>query len=215
MMSNLDFDRAAALADMCRLLTACYYEPGPEFAEEKIFDSLAEAAGRIDPLLVTHALQLKTAFESESHDNLLVDYSRLFLGPGGILALPYESAWLEKDSNSSIDATQLLLELFEDGGFEMDTEFKDLPDHLAVELEFLYTLLFRIAAAIQTGDQRAMDSALALRWSLLEQHLGRWIEDFQKAVHAGAGCRFYRELVDLTVLFVSLVRNDQTAGPSC
>ena len=210
-MPNLDFDRAAALADMCRLLAACYYEPSPEFAEEKVFDSLAEAARCIDPLLLTHALQLKTAFASESHKDLLVDYSRLFLGPGEILALPYESAWLEKDSNASIDATQVLLELFEDGGFEMDTEFKDLPDHIAVELEFLYTLLFRIAAAIQTGDQRALDKALALRWSLLEQHLGRWLEDFQSAVHSGAECRFYCELVDLTVLFVSLVRNDQAA----
>ena len=210
-MPNLDFDRAAALADMCRLLAACYYEPSPELAEEKVFDSLAEAARRIDPFLVTHVLQLKRAFESESNENLLVDYSRLFLGPGGILALPYESAWLEKDSNASIDATQVLLELFEDGGFEMNTEFRDLPDHIAVELEFLYTLLFQIAAAIQTGDQRALDKALALRWSLVEQHLGRWVQNFQTAIHSGAECRFYSELVDLTVLFVSLIRNDQAA----
>ena len=45
-MSDFDPDRASAREDLCRFLAACYYEPGPEFAEEKLFDSMLAAASR-------------------------------------------------------------------------------------------------------------------------------------------------------------------------
>jgi TorA maturation chaperone TorD len=207
-MSVLDFERAAAQADLCRLLAACYYEPGPEFAEERLFDSIVDTARRIDSVLAAGAEQFRTAFASESTDVLLVDYAHLFLGPVGTLAQPYESAWLNKESEAAMDSTQALLELFADGGFEVDEQFRDLPDHIAVELEFLYTLRFRIAAAVAGGDQAAIDGARALQWNLLEQHLGLWLGDFRQAVEAGAECRFYRELVDLTARFVAAIRSE-------
>ena len=43
-MPHYDHDKGAAREDLCRLLAACYYEPGPEFAEEKVFDSMLDAA---------------------------------------------------------------------------------------------------------------------------------------------------------------------------
>jgi TorA maturation chaperone TorD len=207
-MSVLDFDKAAAQADLCRLLAACYYEPGPEFAEERLFDSIVDTARRVDPVLAAGAERLRTAFESESSEVLLVDYAHLFLGPVGTLAQPYESAWIQKESEAVMDSTQALLELFADGGFEVDEAFRDLPDHIAVELEFLYTLRFRIAAAVASGDQAAIDGARALQWNLFEQHLGVWFGDFRQAVEAGAECRFYRELVDLTACFVAAIRSE-------
>ena len=203
-MSILDFDKAAAQADLCRLLAACYYEPGAEFTEERLFDSLADAAGRVDPAMVPMALQLKTAFEAESNENLLVDYAKLFLGPVGTLAPPYESAWRDKNSDSPLDSTQALIELYEEGGFEMDEEFRDLPDHIAVELEFLYTLYFQIAAATRDKNQHAVDHALALRWPLLEHHLREWIDPFCNAMIAGAACHFYHQLAELTRTFVKM-----------
>lgn len=207
-MTTPEFDRVAAMADVSRLLAACYYEPAPEFTEERMFDSLAEAAGRIDADLAARALQLKAAFEAESGQELLVDYTHLFLGPVGLLAVPYESAWLAKEGVSTADTTQALLDLFADGGFEVDPEFRDLPDHLAVELEFLYALLFRKAAALRDNDLSATHELNALRERLIAGHVDRWLPDFQTAVLEGAQCRFYRELADLTVLFVNIARRD-------
>lgn len=207
-MPNQAFDRAAALADMSRLLAACYYEPGPEFTEERLFDAMIDAAQRIDAGLVEKASLLKTAFEADSQQDLLVDYAHLFLGPVGLLALPYESAWLEKQGVPAAEATQALLDVFADGGFEVDPEFRDLPDHLAVELEFLYTLFFRTAAAIRDDNQPAIQELGDLRQRLIDLHLGRWIADFYAAVNAGAQCRFYRELADLTAQFIALAHRE-------
>lgn len=207
-MPNQAFDRAAALADMSRLLAACYYEPGPEFNEERLFDAMIDAAQRVETPLAEKASLLKTAFEADSQQDLLVDYAHLFLGPVGLLALPYESAWLEKQGVPSADATQALLDLFADGGFEVDPEFHDLPDHIAVELEFLYTTFFRTAAALRDGDQPAINELTDLRQRLVDLHLGRWFPDFHVAVNAGAQCRFYRELADLTAQFIAVARHE-------
>ena len=208
---TFSFVNAAAQADLCRLLAACYYEPGAEFTQEKVFDSMIVAARCIAPDLAQQAEQLKADFEGESTENLLVDYARLFLGPVGTLAPPYESAWREQASGSPIDPTRSLVDLYEAGGFEMDPEFRDLPDHIAVELEFLYTLLFRIAAAVQSGDQPAIDHALALRRPLLDQHLACWIKPFTAALRENAACGFYRRLADLTAALVAMENAAATA----
>ena len=205
-MTNPDFDRIAAKADVCRLLAACYYEPEVNFTEDGLFVSLVDAAGHIDADLAARARDLQAAFALASNQELLVDYAHLFLGPAGLLASPYESAWLEKEALSSADSTQMLLDLFTDGGFEVDPEFLDLPDHIAVQLEFLYTILFRQAAALRDRDQQAIGELNDLRERLIVGHLDRWLPAFQTAVLEGAQCQFYRDLVDLTVLFVNVAR---------
>ena len=48
-MAQDDLARGMARADLCRFLAACYYEPGPEFAEEKLFESMQAAASRVHP----------------------------------------------------------------------------------------------------------------------------------------------------------------------
>jgi TorA maturation chaperone TorD len=87
-MPTDDFETLAARADFARLLAACYYEPGPEFAEEGLFPSMAHAAGRIDVAPAEQAGRLATAFKGEDPQELLVDYTRLFLGPVGAPARP-------------------------------------------------------------------------------------------------------------------------------
>lgn len=207
-MTTPEFERIAAMADVCRLLAACYYEPAAEFSEERLFDSLVEAAGRIDVDLAARASELNSSFQSSTNQELLVDYAHLFLGPVGLLAVPYESAWLAKRGEAVYETTQSLIDLYADGDFEVDPEFRDLPDHLAVELEFLYTLLFRKAAALRGDDGQAMRRMDALRERLIVSHLDRWLPDFQTAVLEGAQGGFYRELADLTVLFVNIARRD-------
>ena len=204
-MSDADFQSVVAKADVCRLLSACYYEPGPEFVEEKLFDSLLIAANQLDPVLGGSALQLKESFECDSLEELLVDYSKLFLGPGHTLAPPYESAWRDKNSDDPMDSVQALIELYDDGGFAIDPDFRDLPDHVAVELEFLYTLIFQQAAAMRSGDRKALDHAKALQWSLQTRHMDAWLGAFVDALRENAQCSFYRDLATITAEFMRKV----------
>ncbi|MFZ5539443.1 MAG: TorD/DmsD family molecular chaperone [Pseudomonadota bacterium] len=202
-MNDADLQRLAARADLSRLLAACFYEPGPEFAEERLFESLARAAAAVDGGLAQQAHRLGPAFAEVDPADLLVDYTRLFLAPGNTLAQPYESVWAPARPEAGADPTPAVVHLYREAGLEIAEDFRDLPDHIAAELEFLYALLFRETGARAHGDADAARGAAALRQRLIANHLGRWIEPFAAAVEAGAQCTFYRALAGLSRLYVA------------
>jgi putative dimethyl sulfoxide reductase chaperone len=203
-MTDDDHDRGAAREALCRLLAACYYEIGPEFAEERVFDALHDAASRIDPDLAAHARSLGEAFAREGTDSLLVDYARLFLGPTNAIATPYGSAWMAGDHSLMQDSTMAVLALYGEGGFELDESFREPPDHVSAELEFLYLLAFRQNQAQRMGRRDELEIIAGLRRRFIGEHLGVWIAPFTAAIAAGAQTAFYRELAKLTNRFVSL-----------
>ena len=203
-MSDFDPDRASAREDLCRFLAACYYEPGPEFAEEKLFDSMLTAASCLHPGLADHARKLAQAFAAQDLQALLVDYTRLFMGPMEALAKPYGSSWLNAPAPTGDNPPPAVLALYSEGGFEIDPEFMELPDHVAVELEFLYLLVFTENRAASVGDADALTAAQSLRQRFLAEHLGVWIGPFAAAMADGATTDFYRELALLTERFLRI-----------
>ncbi|MBL8340466.1 MAG: molecular chaperone TorD family protein [Rubrivivax sp.] len=194
--------RDAARADLARYLAACYYEPGPEFAEERLFESLATEAARVDPALEALARRLGAAFTALPLQELAVDHARLFLGPGAALARPYASVWLTGENRLMQAPAQEVSELYAQGGFELDALFHEPPDHVAAELEFLYLLIHRGNVARYSGDAQAEAEVAALRQRFVDGHLGRWLGPFLLAMHEGAETGFYEALAELTEAFV-------------
>ena len=198
-MSDSDVKRIAARADLCRLLAACYYQPGPEFAEERVFDAMQIAAAEIDADMESLARAMGEAFTAQPLDELQVDYTRLFLNPSGPLAAPYESAWIAGRDPMHVDEiTQSVLGSYREGGYDVDPGFRDLPDHIAAELEFLYTLIFREARAAASGNEAERQEVIGLRRRFVQQHVGRWIGPFAAALRDGGNTTLYRALGDLS-----------------
>ena len=203
-MPHCDQDKGSAREDLCRYLAACYYQPGPEFAEEQLFDSMLAAATRIHPALAAYAKRLGEDFSAEGYQALLLDYTRLFLGPNHIIAKPYGSVWLEGGNTVMGESTMAVQALYQEGGFDMSEEFREVPDHVAVELEFLYLLIYRENEAVRNGEHDAREAKAALRQRFLDEHLGRWVGPFTAAVKTGAQSNFYRQLAELTHRFVGM-----------
>jgi TorA maturation chaperone TorD len=210
-MSAYNQERGLARQDLCRFLAACYYQPGPEFAEERVFDSMLAAATRIHPELAAQARRLGEEFSAEDPESLLLDYTRLFLGPSHAIAKPYGSVWLEDRKTLMGDSTMAVLALYEEGGFEMDEEFHELPDHIAAELEFLYLLIYRENEGHRNGELEALKAATGLEKRFLDEHLGIWIGPFTAAVKGGAQSGFYRQLAELTDRFVRMEASEDKA----
>ena len=203
-MPHYDLEKGTARESLCRYLAACYYQPGPEFSEEEVFDSMLDAATRIHPDLAAQARRLGEEFSAEEPESLLLDYTRLFLGPAHIVAKPYGSVWLEGEKTLMGDSTMAVQELYHEGGFEIDEEFRELPDHVAAELEFLYVLIYRGNEGHRNGEPEALKAAAGLRRRFLDGQLGLWIGPFTAAVKAGAQSGFYRQLAELTDRFVKM-----------
>lgn len=202
-MPEPDGERLAAREDLCRLLAACYYEPDAELAEQRVFDAMLAAASRLDPALADCARRLGQAFAGHDLKALAADYDRLF--GGGARVPPQGSRWLGRGSADGAQSTAALLALYQEGGFEIEQGALQPPDHVALQLEFLY----RITAKQSEGRRAGWDAQVLQAWQHLQQlflrsHLGTWIPRFTAAVEAKAQTPFYRELAQLTERFVRI-----------
>jgi len=191
--------RHLARADVYRLLSACYYQPDDAFLEEEVFSQLKTALAKASPGGVIDAAALDDCFKSSGVEVLMLDYSRLFLGPFEILAKPYGSVYLDGEKIVMGDSTMQALELYRKGGFDVAEDFLEMPDHIAVELEFLYLLSFRIG---KDSDDEERARLIALKQKFLEEHLGRWVGTLSEAIGKGAQTDFYKQLANLTEQFV-------------
>lgn len=191
--------RHLARADMYRLLSACFYQPEEAFLEEEVFGQLKTAMAQVNPRWVPEAAVLEDTFRAAGCEVLMLDYSRLFLGPFDILASPYGSVYIDGEKIVMGDSTMRTLELYRQGGFEVAGDFPEVPDHVAVELEFLYLLSLRIGQETDAAERRRL---VTLKRTFLEEHLGQWIEPLAAAVCKGAETEFYKTLAALTVRIV-------------
>lgn len=189
-------------ATIYRLLSACYYQPEESFVTEEIFGQLATALAGTFPGGEKLASRLGIAFRQEGLDDLLYDYSRLFLGPFEIPAKPYGSVYLEGEKVIMGNSTLNALAYYREADFQVAEDFRELPDHVAVELEFLYLLSFKQNEAMAGNDPLALTRWLELEQLFLQNHLGCWTKKFCRRIQDHAGTDFYRLLADLTEKYV-------------
>ena len=184
-----------AKADLYRLLSICYYEPEQSFLEEDVFGQLRKSLTVLDPERASIAEVLETCFREAGDEALLLDYSRLFLGPFEIPAKPYGSIYLDGDNVVMGESTLRAVELYNQGGFQVADNFRELPDHVAVSLEFIYLLNFRLGDSTETEQQEQLTTLLR---TFLKEHLGLWISPFTKSMENSAKTTFYCKLAQLT-----------------
>lgn len=177
-------------ADSYKFLSECYYPPDDELVQ-KIIDTAQDRA-----LFFELACCVPPAVEFKS---LSVDFAELFLGPYKLLAPPYGSAYLE-DNRLMGDSTIDVRNCYETEG--LDIVIKDAPDHIAVELEFIFYLIARQIEATRDANLQEIQSCQLKQASFLQVHLGRWISDFADNVRNNARTKFYRNLARLTEMYV-------------
>jgi len=143
--------------------------------------------------------------EAELLEDLAVEYTRLFLGPGKHIS-PHESVHHQQDDGQWGKlwgaSTAKVKKFVESTGLTYSEDFKGLPDHIAVELEFMQQLTLREEQAWMNADADAAVSCRQTEKKFIEGHLVRWIPDFCKNVMQQAELPFYRALAALTRSFI-------------
>lgn len=130
------------------------------------------------------------AAERGTDEPWLIDYSRLFLVPPVPITLN-TGMYLEGSIGGS--SAQMLQQCYGTAGFAMQESFRDLPDHVAVQLEFIAALLQRAEA----GDDVALDMAR----EFIDAFIVHWVEPLHAACGRAAvpdpAARVYACLVDV------------------
>ncbi len=176
--------RCLQRANSYRVLAESYYPPDDELVktlesfEEGAFDETVSAVVRSAP----------RADDLERH---VVEHSKLFVGPFKLLAPPYGSVYLEDGKfmgNSTLDVGNL----YQQEG--LDIVLKDAPDHISVELEFMYFLVLKEAEAIESANLEEVVRLLDRQISFLRVHLGEWVSQFTENVTQHSETEFYKAL---------------------
>lgn len=72
-------------------------------------------------------------------------------------------------------------------GFRMGGRVRERPDHIAVELEFMYLLCLKEAYAAEHGTTEQVEIARCAQATFLQDHLGSWIEAFATSLLLASG----------------------------
>jgi TorA maturation chaperone TorD/Pyruvate/2-oxoacid:ferredoxin oxidoreductase delta subunit len=127
-------------------------------------------------------------------EGLEAEYARLFIGPGRPVAHPYESVY--REGRVMGDYTLAVRQSYADEG--LAPEGHSLPDHVALELEFMAHLARQEAEARERGDEEGALACLRQQEAFLGEHLGRWLPRFCQRVLAGEAHPFYAGLAQRT-----------------
>ena len=118
---------------------------------------------------------------------------------------PYESFYVDGGFLAQASARDVA-RLYAEAGYGLRPRFKDLPDHITVELEFTALLL---RGAPPTSSPALRDGELAkLRPCFIKKHLAKWVPAFADCVERNAKLSFYKGVAKLLKGLVDLASRE-------
>jgi putative dimethyl sulfoxide reductase chaperone len=136
-------------------------------------------------------MEIHTASVDELEE-LLWDYTRLFIGPYKLPCPPWESVYTSPKRLMMQDAADQVLKLYREVGLSINTS-DIMPDHIGAELNFLALLLH--SANSETGDREQL---AIITDDFISNHILKWVPEFARDMGNAAETRFYRTLANVT-----------------
>ncbi len=196
---NSMIDTAKARSQVYGLLAAVFRaEPTAAFLRELKGPGLS---GIFSELGLNLGQELQEKPEAELLEELAVEYTRLFLGPGPHISA-HESVFVEVDDGSQGGLwgakTVEVKKFIETAGLTYDSDYTGIPDHVSVELEFLQKLAEWEADKWADDDAENAIYCLGVEKKFIKEHLIKWVPELCDKIVAQAELPFYRELAHFT-----------------
>lgn len=198
-------ENASQRSNIYRFLAAVYHkEVSPELLRQIRDPQFMKALSEIG---INFGDEFLSGSEDEIIQNLAVEYTKLFLGPGKHVA-PFESVHHERADGDwgrlwGAD-TATVNRFIEATGLEFQSDYEGLPDHITVELELMQKVTSREAQAWEDEDEESALYCLQIEKRFIEEHLSEWIPVFCEKVIAEATMPFYQEVTEITRDFIEL-----------
>jgi len=214
---STDKKTQAALLESLVALTTIFWGPDPASSRELRQDSLLsplEAIGsRVTyehPAVLSDLKDIIDGFEDENalFHYLEEAYVRLFINSrGGIIAPLYASCYADgtaPDENAPLmgPPAVIMRKRLESKGLALSDAMHEPPDHLAIQLEYLYYLL-------QKGWENNDPTLLSEAVSLAGEDMLPWVIKMHQRIAAENQCRFYPLITSVAVSILAYL--DQQA----
>ncbi len=141
----------------------------------------------LTPSLTNRALQ-----------EMQTDYVRLFIGPGRVLAPPWESVYFSEDRLVFQEQTLQVRNWYRRFGLEPEKLHKEPDDHIGLEISFVAYLARLAFEALAEQDEEEFEQLLEAQRQFLSEHLLKWGPYWCDLVLEHAQTEFYQGLALLT-----------------
>ena len=190
-------------SDCYRFLSACFYLPEKDlFLKEGLLSNLTATLKQIFPDASVFSAAMEDNIKQYSDEDLAAEYAKLFVGPSELIAAPYGSVYLDGERRVMGDSTMEVIKLYEEEGLGRDENFKELPDHVAVELEFMSFLIYKEIEALRKNDFKTALAYVEKQEGFLHGHLRQWLPLLCEKIKEGTGNLFYRAVADCVSTFI-------------
>jgi putative dimethyl sulfoxide reductase chaperone len=129
-----------------------------------------------------------------------MDFTNLFL----MHLVPYESFYTRDDQMIESGGDNPVLELYNELDFtvELDKARVVSPDHIGVELEFMYMLCVATLNALQSDDKDSLCELIQVQRAFLKEHLLEWTPLFLINAKRESRTPLYHDGTELTLEFL-------------
>lgn len=190
------------MSNITNFLAAYYCEPDDEiFYNEELNKVFFENCKIFDDELSKYAINTIDALKKYSNNELLQEYTRIFLGPFEAIAHPYASVYLEGYILNG-EVTQKILHFYNNCGLLFEEDVKDLPDNIVVMLQFLHYL---ITCEMQGNENLPEIDWTEKRKEFIDLYLNTWIPKFTEQIITGTQNEFYKNLALFTKKFFEII----------
>jgi putative dimethyl sulfoxide reductase chaperone len=199
-------NRELSRMEAFRLLRECYFLPNPGLSDT--LNSLELYLANVSAPAANCLRRMRKKTENGLDlEALKIDFAKLFVGPYKLLAAPYGSVYLDDGRTLMGNSTLDVENRYREEGLDTAKDFKDAPDHITAELEFIHYLIFKEIEAISNSDMKTAIGFFQKQKCFLESHLLAWVPEFAGNIIEHARTLFYQNLAKATQAF--LIENYQ------
>ncbi|MDD2542530.1 MAG: molecular chaperone TorD family protein [Desulfuromonadaceae bacterium] len=170
-----------------RFLSQSFRYPEQTWLCEPYFDLLDSLVQYLDGDNDAHRLRQEYCGNRMGLEIMQIEYTRLFINAApAVIAPPYSSVYLDREGNLYGRSAVWVKQFYHQQGFDVAGE-GDIPDNLALELEFLALLM----------EEQQYEAAE----EFLNKHFRMWFPLFKERVLSGSTNEFYSTLLTLVEFF--------------
>ena len=209
---------AQARAKFYQLLGALCFKPyQPELLRllaDWVAKQVTEDSSQTLPPEISHGISLLNDFflamqektRQDLGEAVSVEFTRLFRGvkKGYSPPPPYESVYREEAGRVFGEVTVEVWRKYRSFGFSPVEELKsEPPDHLGLEMEFMYRLCSLEADAWQEADEQRAHQVGEGEKEFCREHLLTWLPQWRDRISEFDSLGFFRGLAELTLGWVT------------
>jgi len=168
--------------------------------DEDVFFSAPFAAEEDETKAGLQVLQKweENGLTDEIYERMQADYTRLFIGPGKVLAPLWESVYFSEERLIFQEQTLEVRNWYRRFGLEAEKIHREPDDHIGLELLFLSHLATLGIQAVNEQDDAHFEELLNAQREFFKKHIGIWAPNWCNLVEKHAQTDFYKGLAYLT-----------------